>query len=273
MAQSLPVPSNFREVAIYSQMAVLALVKALPLLGVGGNLYFCAVLVGTCKVRGCNSPKSKTLCHPPQGAAMLHVRICTRNTVALLAVWFSSSHVLTCVQAQVTQKSDDSTESQSLLNYYMQKGFRVLRMGERRRMWSQISLCCNTCSMGWSKWIPFALFPKSTLIAVVIIPTFAPQDFVRIYSLTLQVVLNAEKSYGEEILQCRLGGQIYLNRLLWLRHFINVPRTNTTLCMYVRVCACVYGKLRELRGNQHYSSFSLAEKLPHKKWELQNYFI
>lgn len=144
-----------------------------------------------------------------------------------------------CVQAQVTHKSDDSRESQSLLNYYMQKGFRVQRMGERGRMWGQISLCCDICSMGWPKWIPFALFPKSTLIAVVIIATFAPQDFVRIYSLTLQVVLNAEKSYGEEILQCRLGGQIDLNRLLWLRHFINVPRTNTILCMNVPLCVCM----------------------------------
>lgn len=95
MAQSLPLPSNFREVAIYSQMAELTLVKASPLLGVRGDFYiFWAVLVGTRKVHGCNVPKSKILCHSPQGAAMLCLRICTRNTVALLAAWFSSSHVL-----------------------------------------------------------------------------------------------------------------------------------------------------------------------------------
>lgn len=85
----------------------------------------------------------------------------------------------------MTQKSDDSTESQPLLNYYMQKGFKVQRMGERGRMY------CDSCSTGQSKCIPFALFLKSTFIAVETIPTFAPQDCIRIYSLTLQAVLNA----------------------------------------------------------------------------------
>lgn len=68
---------------------------------------------------------------------------------------------------------------------------------------------CDSCSTGQSKCIPFALFLKSTFIAVETIPTFAPQDCIRIYSLTLQAVLNAKKSYGEEILQCGLGCQIY----------------------------------------------------------------
>lgn len=110
----------------------------------GGILFFCAVLVGTGKAHGCNLPQSKILCHPPQGAAMPCLRIYTRNTVALLAAWFSSSS-LCCVQAQVTQKSDNSTESQPLLNYYIRM---VQRMGERGKMWAQISLCCNSCSTG-----------------------------------------------------------------------------------------------------------------------------
>lgn len=136
----------------------------------------------------------------------------------------------------------------------MQKGFKFQRMGERGRILGQIPLCSNTCNTGQMNWILSALFHcirKSILITVVIIPTFSPQYFVRIYSLTLQVVLNAKKCYGEETLHCRLGGQIYIYRLLQLRHFINVPKIYAPLCMYVHMCVCVYiyiyiyGKLRD----------------------------
>lgn len=163
----------------------------------------------------------------------------------------------------------------------MQKGFKFQRMGERERIWGQISLCSNTCNTGQLNWILSALFHcirKSILITVVIIPTFSPQYFVRIYSLTLQVVLNAKKCYGEEILHCRLGGQIYIYRLLQLRHFINVPRIYAPLCIYVHMCVCVCINIyiweieRQLRGNQHYSSFYLAAKHAYEKWTLQNYF-
>lgn len=201
----------------------------------GGILYFCAVLVGTCKVHGCNLPKSKILCRPPQGAAILlcedlHQEHC--GTVGCLVLIQPRAGR---VQAQVTQKSDNSTESRRLLNYYMQKGFKVQVVGERGRMWAQISLCCNSCSTGRLKWIPFALFPKITLIVLVKIPTFAPQDFVRIYLLTLQVTLNAKQSYREEIPNVDLV--VKFTKIGYYDLSIALTYQELTLhCVYVYVC-------------------------------------
>lgn len=55
-------------------MAVFSPMKALQLLGAEG-IYFCAVLVGTQKVHGCNLPKSKILRSPPKATAMLLLTI------------------------------------------------------------------------------------------------------------------------------------------------------------------------------------------------------
>lgn len=90
--------------------------------------------------------------------------------MALLAAWFSSSS-LCCVQAQVTQKSDNSSESQPLLNYYIRM---VQRMGEGGECGHK-SPCVVTLVVQVNS---FCLVPKSTLIAVVTIPASAAQDFV-----------------------------------------------------------------------------------------------